>query len=68
MKPIQLPENKTTKDKVLEIAKTLKPGQGIPVNEISEELGISLNAIRTAAKSLDCYVVINNTAYVTSHA
>lgn len=68
MKPIQLPQKKTTKDKILEIAETLKPGQGIPVSEVATEVGLDPNNVRKHAKALGCYVVINNNAYVTSRA
>lgn len=50
-------EELTTKDKVLEIAKSLKQGQGIPIAEVAKDIGVNVNNIRTHARILGCYVV-----------
>jgi DNA-binding MarR family transcriptional regulator len=50
----------TSKEKLLLITASLKDGQGIPIAEVAEEIGIAINNVKAHAKKLGCYTVRYN--------
>lgn len=48
-----------TSDRLRQIASGITPGKGISITEVANDIGVTENSVRTHAKKLDCYCVLN---------